>query len=159
MAIDIRLATANDAADVHSIIMDAYSEYQNVPGSSSALDETVGHIQDAIGSGTEHALVGFVDGLAIACVRYQCTDGIYFRRLAVRQSRQGKGFAKLLLVRLESLAMTKTPPSIWCKVRYSVPRNVYLYESLGYVKVDEERVHKNNGVTLEVWTMRKELSP
>jgi len=41
MAIDIRLATANDAADVHSIIMDAYSEYQNVPGSSSALDETV----------------------------------------------------------------------------------------------------------------------
>jgi len=157
MAMEIRLATANDARDIHSIIMDAYSEYQDVPGSSSALDETVDNIQDSIDSGTENALVGLVGGSAIACVRYSFKNWVYFRRLAVMKAWQGKGFAKLLLSRLESLAMAETPPAIWCKVRYSVPRNIYLYQSLGYVKSDEELVRKNSGVTLEVWTMRKEV--
>lgn len=158
MAIEIRLATSNDACDIHSIIIDAYSEYKDVPGSSSALGETADNIQDSIESGKEHALVGLVDGSAIACVRYSLKNGVYFYRLAVRREWQGKGFAKLLLSHLESWATAETQPKIWCKVRYSVPRNIYLYQSLGYVKSDEELVYKDNGVTLEVWTMSKDVS-
>lgn len=158
MAIEIRLATLNDACDIHSIIMDAYSEYKDVLGSSSALDETTDNIQDSMESGKENALVGLVNDLAIACVRYRLKDGIYFYRLVVRRKWQSKGLAKLLLSYLESLATADTQPKIWCKVRYSVPRNVYLYQALGYVKSDEELVHKDNGVTLQVWTMSKDLS-
>lgn len=158
IAIEIRLATSKDAHDIHSIIIDAYSEYKDIPGSSSALDETAGSIQDSMELGKENALIGLLDASAIACVRYSVKDGLYFYRLAVRREWQGKGFAKLLLSRLESLATADGQPKIWCKVRYSVPRNVYLYQSLGYVKSGEELIHKDNGVVLGVWTMSKELS-
>ncbi|WP_067618823.1 GNAT family N-acetyltransferase [Alicyclobacillus acidiphilus] len=156
---DIRLATSTDANAIHLIMMDAYSEYRVVPGSSSALGETVDDIRDAIESGNEKALVGSVEGSTVACVRYSLKDGgVYFYRLAVRRGWQGMGFAKLLLFHLESLAKAEAQPKIWCKVRYSVPRNIYLYQSLGYVKSGEELVHKDKGVTLEVWTMSKSLS-
>ncbi|GMA61051.1 GNAT family N-acetyltransferase [Alicyclobacillus fastidiosus] len=155
---EIRLATSSDAHDIHSIILDAYSEYKDIPGSSSALDETADSIQESIKLGKENALLGLVDRSVIACVRYSFKDGMYFYRLAVRRDWQGKGLAKLLLSHLESLAMVERQPKIWCKVRYSVPRNVYLYQSLGYVKSDEELVHKDDGVALEVWTMSKVFS-
>lgn len=102
-------------------------------------------------------MVGLVDGIAIACVRYRLEDGVYFYRLAVRREWQGRGVAKRLLLHLEALAKAEMQPRIWCKVRYSVPRNVHLYRSLGYVKLGEEWIHKDGGVTLEVWTMSKDL--
>lgn len=104
--------------------MDAYAEYKALPGSSSALDETAENIEDALKARTEHALVGWVARSAIACVRYRLNDGVYFYRLAVRKEWQGYGVAKSMLSHLETVAMAGAQPRIWCKVRYSVPRNV-----------------------------------
>lgn len=139
-------------------MMDAYEEYLHIPGSSSALSETVDSIAQSIASGKERALISFVGNTPVACVRYSFKNGLYFYRLSVRQAWQGSGFAKSLLIHLESLAMAERLTNIWCKVRYSVPRNVYLYQSLGYEKFDEEFIRKENGVILRVWMMKKELN-
>lgn len=154
---EIRWATLMDANEIQSIILDAYSEYQDIPGSSSALDETVDSIAKSLEFGNERALLGFADDIAVASVRYTFESGLYFYRLAVRRRYQGRGFAKLLLQCMEALAIKEKEHQIWCKVRYSVPRNVYLYRSLGYEKTDEETIVKDNGMALPVWTMNKKL--
>jgi GNAT superfamily N-acetyltransferase len=146
----IRFATEDDASDIHSIMMDAYAEYRLVPGSSSALSETADGIRDGIQSGYEHILLGFLDrGLAVASVRYRIEGGLYFYRLSVRRVWQGHGFAKELMTHLETLAIAAGQPQMWCQVRYSVARNVHLYESLGFKKSGQDLVHKKGGVTLE----------
>ena len=39
----------------------------------------------------------------------------------------------------------------------NVPRNITLYNSVGYKVYDEEIVHKPNGITIKVVAMKKQL--
>lgn len=44
------------------------------------------------------------------------------------------------------------------KVRISVPRNIELYRSLGYVITKEEKSENINGLSLSIATMEKQLT-
>jgi GNAT superfamily N-acetyltransferase len=158
--LNIRLATPQDAHIIHRIQMDAYEEYRHVPGSSSALTENVDFILDSLQSGKKLATIGYVDDQPVACVRFSMDHrGLNFARLSVCTAWRGQGLAKLLLSWLESYALEREHQAIWCTVRASVPRNLHLYKSMGYVEYDEEIEHKPDNVILKIYTMCKLLEP
>lgn len=47
--------------------------------------------------------------------------------------------------------------TIFCKVRMNVPKNIKLYNSIGYEIYDEVVVHKPNGININVVSMIKSL--
>jgi ribosomal protein S18 acetylase RimI-like enzyme len=157
MSIIIRLANPSDAEVIHAITQDAWEEYRGVPGSSSAFSETAEGIRSLLESDRIKAAVGFLDDIPVAAVRFTVTDHLYFSRLAVRRMYQGRGYARTLLRWIEEFAKECGVDEVRCMVRASVRRNVYLYESTGYCKVDERVIQKSPDVRLTVWTMVKRL--
>lgn len=83
-------------------------------------------------------------------------DYLYFRRLSVLPKMQGKGIAKKILAYLEVEAERLNLSTIRCKVRKSEPKNIALYESVGYVITGEEDVEKEHGA-LPIVLMEKQL--
>ena len=91
-------------------------------------------------------------------VRFRLKDNcVYFYRLSIIPEKQGQGIAKELVNALDDYAKQNEKPTIQCKVRMTVPKNIKLYESIGYRIFDEEVVHKPNGVTIKVVSMQKQL--
>lgn len=153
----MQMQLTKNAESVLSIMLQAFAEYrvQDVP--SSALDETVELITEKMQNG-ELAVIGHVDGQEAAMVRFTVkSDYLYFSRLSVIPGYQGKGLAKKLLAFLEQYAVQHSIPEIRCKVRMNVPRNMMLYESIGYSISKEETVTKPAGEKLQVATMSKAL--
>ncbi|WP_332651397.1 GNAT family N-acetyltransferase [Lysinibacillus sp. 54212] len=147
----------SDAEIIYDIMMDAFSEYKTDPMPSSALNETVASISRNLESG-ELALVGYLDQEPVAMVRFKLADNyLYFSRLSVKQAFQGTGMAKKLLHALEGFSLSKEIYEIQCKVRKSVPRNLMLYESLGYEIYDEDDITNANGDIIKTVSMRKLL--
>ncbi len=154
----MQIQLTKNAESVLSIMLQAFAEYrvQGVP--SSALDETVELITEKMQNG-ELAVIGHVDGEEAAMVRFTFeSDYLYFSRLSVIPEYQGKGLAKKLLTSLEQYAVQHRVPEIRCKVRMNVPRNMMLYESIGYSISKEETVTKPTGEKLQVATMSKVLN-
>jgi len=133
-------------------------EYEHATPPSSALNETIESIEQAMENG-EHAFIGYIDEQPVAMVRFTLsTKGIYFFRLSVIPEKQGQGLAKVLIEELEQFASTKGKLISECKVRMSVPRNIELYRSLGYVVTKEDKEENRNGFSLSVATMEKQLT-
>lgn len=154
---DIKFAQTTDARVIHDLMMQAFMEYKNEVPPSSALEETVQSIATAL-EDNEQALIGYIADHPVAMVRFHVKeDCIYFYRLSVIPAKQGQGIAKQLLKSLEDYAVELEKPLIQCKVRMTVPKNIALYQSLGYEMYDEEVVHRPNGVTLQVVAMMKRV--
>ncbi|MGG1220071.1 GNAT family N-acetyltransferase [Priestia endophytica] len=153
----INLATTSDATVIHDLMIKAFMEYKNETPPSSALDETVKSVSDALGKG-EKALIAFEENKPVGMVRFQLKkEGLYFYRLSVIPEKQGKGIAKKILKSLEDYANKIDVSLTLCKVRMSVQKNIQLYSSMGYAVYDEEVVHKQNGINIKIVSMRKEL--
>lgn len=154
----MQVQLSKDADLILHIMLQAFDEYRTEEVPSSALDETAEMITAEISNG-ELALIGCVDGRGAAMVRFQLKDDfLYFYRLSVTPEYQGKGLAKALLAFLEHYAAQHRIPEIQCKVRMNVPRNLKLYESIGYSISKEETVTKPTGEELQVATMSKTIS-
>lgn len=148
---------SNDAPTLLHIMLEAFSEYANDPQPSSALVETIDTIIDDLQNGAL-ALVGKVDGEPTVMVRFMMQlSSIYFYRLSVVPKYQGKGYAKTILFALEQYAKQHNITEIQCKVRMNVPRNIYLYESIGYEVIAKEKITNSLGATMNVVTMKKAL--
>lgn len=155
-SMEMKLAKVSDAPIIHELMMKAFDEYKNEIPPSSALNETVQSITDALNNG-EQSLIGFIDNVPVAMVRFLFKEeGLYFFRLSVIPEKQGQGIAKKLLQTLEKYAIQNRIPAIFCKVRMNVQRNIQLYESLGYTMTDEETINRN-GIKFKVVTMLKKL--
>lgn len=153
----IKPASSADAAVIHHIMMKAFMEFKHATPPSSALEETVQSVSDALEQG-EKALIAYEEDDPVAMVRFQLKDHrLYFYRLSVLPEKQGKGIAKKMLKSLEDYARSADIPTICCKVRKSVPKNIQLYLSLGYHVYDEEIVQKSDGIHFKVVSMKKEL--
>lgn len=155
---EIILAESKDAATIHQVMLQAFQEYEKAIPPSSALSETVDSIEQAMQQ-SEQAFIGYIEKQPVAMVRFTLsTQGIYFFRLSVIPERQGQGLAKALISKLEQYALSNGIKISQCKVRMSVPRNIELYRSLGYVVTKEEMVKNRNGNALPIVTMEKRLS-
>ena len=154
---EIKFATTSDAPIIHDVMMQAFMEYKNEIPPSSALEETVQSIATALEYDGQ-AFIGYLANEPVAMVRFQVReDCIYFYRLSVIPEKQGQGIAKKLLQALEVYTLEQKKPLIQCKVRMAVPKNIALYQSVGYKIYGEEVVYKSEGATLNVVTMMKRV--
>ena len=153
----IKFAEIPDAPVIHDLMYKAFIEYKDEVPPSSALEETVQSISSALIE-DEKCLMAFVDNEPVGMVRFKLKEeGLYFYRLSVIPEKQGQGIAKKLLVSLEEYAHKNGISTILCKVRMTVPKNIQLYNSIGYSIYDKEIVHKPNGISIQVVTMRLSL--
>ncbi|MEW9669871.1 GNAT family N-acetyltransferase [Ammoniphilus sp. 3BR4] len=158
MNLYIRLAEVGDASLIHEVMIKAFLEYKNEIPPSSALYETIESITDALQKEDEQAAICYKDSKPVGLVRFKFKEnGVYFYRLSVLPEKQGKGIAKAILNWLEGYAIKNSKPSIFCKVRLTIPRNIKLYNSLGYYIYAEEVVNKPNGIKIRVVSMKKQL--
>ncbi len=154
---EIKYADISDSPVIHELMIKAFSEYKEEVPPSSALEETPESVKMAFMQG-ERGLICYLDEQPVGMVRFKITEkGLYFYRLSVLPERQGMGFAKKILNALEGLALEKEVPVIYCKVRLNVPRNIYLYTSIGFSVYDEEVVQKPNGIHIKVASMMKKI--
>jgi ribosomal protein S18 acetylase RimI-like enzyme len=154
---EIKFAEVSDAPLIHELMINAFLEYKDEVPPSSALEETVQSISTALKEG-ELSLIAFADHVPVGMVRFQLKEeGLYFYRLSVTPEKQGQGIAKKLLKSLEEYAHKKEVPTLLCKVRMTVPRNIYFYSSIGYKIYHEEVVHKPNGININVVSMQKKF--
>ncbi|MEK3936923.1 GNAT family N-acetyltransferase [Sporosarcina sp. FSL W7-1349] len=153
----IHSAISTDAAVIHDVMIQAFMVYKNETPPSSALEETVQSIADAMRTG-ENALIAYEENEPVGMVRFQLTEeGLYFFRLSVLPDKQGKGIAKMMLKTLEDRAKEQGMPAMLCKVRMAVAKNIQLYKSIGYRICEEESIQRPNGVTLPIMLMKKVL--
>lgn len=153
----ITFAEGSDAVLIHDLMIKAFLEYKDVEPPSSALEETVESVATALKDG-EQSLISYVDDEAVGMVRFRLKENaVYFYRLSVIPEKQGQGIAKKILRSLEDYAKQNDKPTMLCKVRMNVSKNIKLYSSMGYSIYDEEAVHKPNGTSVKVVSMMKQL--
>jgi len=154
---EINSAISSDASVIHDLMIKAFMEYKDEIPPSSALEETVQSVSNALEKG-EKALIAFEENNPVGMVRFQLKDkSLYFCRLSVIPEKQGKGIAKKILKSLEDYANKVDINTLICKVRMTVPKNIQLYSSIGYDVYDEEVIHKPNGMNIKVVSMKKLL--
>ncbi|WP_085521479.1 GNAT family N-acetyltransferase [Tuberibacillus sp. Marseille-P3662] len=152
-----KLADRSDAALIHDLMIKAFVEYNDAEPPSSALEETVESIATAL-KDDEQSLISYVDGEAVGMVRFRLKENaVYFYRLSVIPEKQGQGIAKKILRSLEDYAKQNSIPTMLCKVRMNVSKNIKLYSSMGYSIYDEEVINKPNGTSIKVVSMVKQL--
>lgn len=155
---EIRLAKTEDAPLVHQVMMSAFKEYRTAEIPSSALNETVESIKEAIQSGTQKAFIYYLHNVPVGSIRFkEDGDSLYFVRLSVCPEARKRGIAKALLSKLEENAKDNGKSAVACRVRMSVPQNIQLYQSVGYRVCSEEIVTNSNGFDVKTVYMRKEL--
>ncbi|MCO7176532.1 GNAT family N-acetyltransferase [Sporolactobacillus kofuensis] len=155
--IHFRCADRTDSELIHSLMVQAFTEYQNSKAPSSAMQETTASIDAAFEKG-EQALIACDETTPVGMVRFKVReDVLYFFRLSVIPENQGQGVAKRILQELEEVAKKKNKHSVTCRVRKNVTRNVHLYQSMGYHLFDQEVVHKPDGIDIAVVHMKKKL--
>jgi ribosomal protein S18 acetylase RimI-like enzyme len=128
----IACAAREDAALVHRITQAAYAEYRGVLDPPSGVDrETLAGVERDLDEGG--AMLAWIGDQAVAAVRFQhAVDHMYVERLAVIPSYRGQGIARALLAYLEDMARQSHLREVRLGVRLSLPRNVELYQGLGY---------------------------
>ena len=139
------------------VIHAAFKRYETDPMPSSALSETSETIEEELKNGllifgaySKKVLVG-----VIKVTPY--SDHLYFSRLAVLPTAQGKGFASALIGYIEDLAAKQHIHRITCKVRKSEADNIRLYTKLGYQIIKEEMTTSPLGFVMSTVTMEKNI--
>ena len=105
MNTEIRLVTEKELQIVHKLMLEAFEEYRFLDVPSSALNESLESLLNAIRIGSEQALLCLVDGEPLGSSRFTIKgDSLYFSRLSVTPNARGKGIAKAMLMWLEKYA-------------------------------------------------------
>lgn len=158
MNIEILLANEKEIEIVHKLMLEAFEEYRFLDVPSSALNEPVETLLTNFMNGSEKALLCWGNGEPIGSSRFTIKgDSLYFSRLSVPPNARGKGIAKAMLRWLENYATENEKVKIECRVRAALPKNISLYEAMGYVVSKEEVVTNPNGVLVKTVLMEKNL--
>ena len=150
----IRLATAEDAGTIASLIVEAFEEYRAwlVPP-SAALLETAMTIEASL-AGSCSAALAYVHEAAAGCVLFEPRgEDLYFGRLAVLPKYRQTGLARTLVAFVEEEASRRGCAGVLLSVRVALPANQQLFARLGYVEVGR---HAHAGYDAPTWIdMRK----
>ncbi|MDP5274764.1 GNAT family N-acetyltransferase [Chengkuizengella axinellae] len=158
MTFEIKLAEEKEASIVHKIMLEAFEEYRNLEVPSSAINEPLTSIQNAIKTGKEQAILFYQDGEALGCSRLQLDEtSLYFARLSVPPQARGKGIAKKMIKWIEKYAKGLKKKEVRCRVRLALASNIQLYQAIGYKVVKEETVLNPNGFPVKTVIMNKQL--
>ena len=145
----VRAATA-DAPLVHRIMREAFAEYDGIlQPPSGALRESVADVERTMAQGG--AVLAWLGDVAAGSARYLVrADDLYVERVAVLPAYRGQGLAAQMMGTIEAQARRLARSRVEVGVRQSLPRNVALYQRLGYtvVKVEPHSGGPDHTVTL-----------
>ena len=160
MGVEMKLAKEEkDILSIHQIMHDAFREYSGHGVPSSAMNETVQAIGEAIQNGTEYALLCLLDGNPSGSARFIMeSDSLYFKRLSVIPMARGKGLAKAMIHWLENYAKEQGKEKIYCRVRMDTPENIAFYEKGKFVISKEETIINKDGNVVDTCLMEKSVS-
>lgn len=157
MEFTIMLAeTDKEIKNVHRVMLDAFAEYSKHDIPSSAMNESVSSIQQAIHEGIEQAIIGYIDEKPSGSARIILEqDSIYFKRLSVSPEARGKGMAKKMIHWLEEYAKELGKETIYCRVRTDTPQNIELYQHFDFEISKEETIINKDGYVVGTVLMEK----
>ena len=140
----ITQATAEQAALVHRIMVEAFEEYRGVLNPPSGVfAETIEDVLRVMSEGG--ALLAWEDGVPVGSMRYQYKlDHMYVGRVSVLPSHRGHGVATAMMREVEPIACTHAYNSIRLGARLVLQSNIAFYELLGY-RVIDRRMHEKGG--------------
>ncbi len=121
------------AAEVRALMLAAFREYDEVlTVPSSAMVETIEDVAKHIAAGG--AVLAIADGQCVGSGRFEMReDHVYIGRLSVLPDFRGRGIGALMMTALEQRGAALGAPEARIGVRTLLPRNIQLYERLGYV--------------------------
>ncbi len=159
MHYEVRMAEPELIPVVHAIMLAAFEEYRSADVPSSALNETAEGIREKIMAGKERAILCYGDGVPLGSGRFHVdAEAVYFSRLAVVPHARGRGIARSMVAWLETFADVRGKSRLWCRVRMSIPANIQLYKTLGFVEETEETVVNPNGFPVRTVVMSKSVA-
>jgi ribosomal protein S18 acetylase RimI-like enzyme len=94
----------------------------------------------------------------VGSARYSFRDGLYFHRLAVLRSEQGKGVGTAMVEWLVEEGTRAGQRTIWLKVRASELGNLAFYRRLGFLVSGEADELNPNGEMVRIVRMYRPLS-
>ena len=132
----------------------AFAEYIGKLNPASPCHmETVGDVAEAIQYGG--AILAWADGVAAGSARYAFhNDAFYVGRVSVLPDYRGKGVASAMMNALETVAREHGYAEMQLCSRMNLPKNIALYERLGFSIVRSEQVSPDADVQV---TMVKPL--
>lgn len=121
------------ALTVRALMLAAFDEYRDVlVVPSSAFDESVEDVAAHLREGG--GVLAWQDGQAIGSGRYEWRgDHVYIGRLSVLPEYRGHGIGAAMMEAMHDCARERGMPEARIGVRTMLPRNIELYERLGYV--------------------------
>ena len=113
----------------------------------------MGDVAKAIHSGG--AILAWVDGEPVGSARYSLSpDTFYVGRVSVLPESRGLGIASAMMTYLDGLARTGGYVQMQLCSRLNLPRNIALYERMGYKIENQYRVSPDADIQV---TMTKRL--
>jgi ribosomal protein S18 acetylase RimI-like enzyme len=132
-ALTLSFVGPEEAAVVRDLMLAAFSEYEGVlTVRSSAMDETVEDVAAHIPQGG--AVLARMGAETVGSGRYELRDDhIYIGRLSVLPEHRGRGIGAAMMLAMEQRGILAGKPEARIGVRTMLPKNIDLYERLGYV--------------------------
>lgn len=157
--VSIQLAEEEkEITHVHRMMLAAFAEYEKYDTPSSAMNEKLSVLVEAVQKGEEQAILSLLNHEPAGSVRFKHDeDAYYFSRLGVRPEARGHGIAKAMIQWLEKYAKEQGKKKIFCRVRRDTPQNVTLYKHLGFTIAKEETIINKDGNIVDIIVMEKNL--
>ncbi len=135
-AIQIRVATADDLANIQSCAKDAYAMYIERMGrepapmvADFASQIELGQVQAAVCGST---FVGYV-------VFYSEGDHLHLENVAVAPAHAGQGIGKKLVAYVEQTASDKDLAAVELYTNEVMTENLAMYPKLGYIETERKQ--------------------
>jgi GNAT superfamily N-acetyltransferase len=147
---EITEASPDQAALVHSIMRAAFAEYLGqLNPASPCHTESLEQVEAAMHDGG--AILAWVDGVPVGSARYAFYSGsFYVGRVSVLPEYRGCGVARAMMQFLEAVARHAGCPQMELCSRLNLPRNIALYERLGYHITDTWQVAPDADVQVKM---------
>jgi ribosomal protein S18 acetylase RimI-like enzyme len=149
-ALTLAFVGAEEAATVRAMMLAAFAEYESVLAvPSSAMWETVEDVAAHIREGG--AVLARLGAETVGSGRYELCDGhVYIGRLSVLPAFRGHGIGASMMLAMEERGRAAGRPEAHINVRVLLPRNIELYERLGYVEVARYKHERGDELVVDM---------
>ncbi len=150
MGIEIEFVGTEAAPLVRELMLAAFEEYRgNLVVPSSAHDETVDDVVAHLNEGG--GVLARCEGEVVGSGRYEWREGyVYIGRLSVLPPFRGRGVGAAMMEAIHGTARERGVPEVRISVRTLLPKNIELYERLGYVVVARYTHERGNETVVDM---------
>ena len=149
-ALTLAFVGPEQAKLVRELMLAAFAEYESVlTVPSSAMWETIEDVAGHIALGG--AVLARLGSETVGSGRFELRDDhVYIGRLSVLPPHRGRGVAAAMMLAMEQRAAAAGFREARIGVRTLLPRNIALYERLGYVVTDRYQHPRGDEVIVDM---------